>query len=131
METLSTIDETPGQTFDANQCIEELRSLHTRAEQFRPKSCNTVEALYSIEELTRLYQLAVKLEVQERAKFPTLSYEQRDALIAVFNAHYGWDVSFRRAMFFFIQDTTNIINYLFTGKDRNSNWLYYVLTARV
>jgi hypothetical protein len=132
METTSTIDETPAQTFDATQYVEELRNLHARVDQHQAKNAESVEALYTIEELTKLYQFAVHLEVQERAKEPALTYAERDALIAVFNAHYGWEVSFRRRMFYFVQDTTNIFNYFMsTGKNRNSNWLYYVLTGRV
>jgi hypothetical protein len=132
METTSTIDETPAQTFDATLYVEELRNLHARVDQQHAKNAENIEALYTIEELTKLYQFAVHLEVQERAKYPTLTYAERDALIAVFNAHYGWEVSFRKRMFYFILDATNLCNYfLATSKNRNSKWLYYVLTGRV
>jgi hypothetical protein len=129
METTFTIDGTPAESFDALYCVDELRQLHHKVAQARFDQSNATEATYSVEDLREIYIAAVKLEIRERAKEPSVCYIARNALKAAFDAHYGWQYAFNRTMFHVIQDATNILNYIASGQSHKcGSWIYYVIT---
>jgi hypothetical protein len=109
MDMIATIDETPAQVdaaigFSDAPSFDPAYFLETLA-----TAANTTNVPYNAEDLRQIYCAAVKLELQERARFPSFSYAARNALRLICCRPYVWDEIVQHHLFYVRQDWNNFL----------------------